>query len=1431
MSDTPPTNTPPKGGWQLPKSGSAWQPVEQTPTSSEGWQSSQPIEMPALPPNLDETPEETGAWHLPSPEDTPYDGDDKITLVSPEEALEAMLASSSAPTPDPTPAPTPQPILAPEDLIALIEQSNTTPDADDFDAIGMSELVALASLAENTSKPNTATLTDELALVPIDKLSPAERVLMGQPPVGDNQTTEILQGEVMDEDPNDPAVVARKQLEALLAGESEANLNTDPAQYATQQLFELGATGANKAQSPADYAREQLAQLGIVEEDMTPIPTGTQPLNFIDPRDEELAKKFIESQSKVRFLRQQRDAGQISWDDFEAQLRETMVLDYDQVWWVMDGDVDMWYKAEGSNWVEATPDALRKYNAVQQGGGSSARMTQMVSDSLPYLDATSNRMGVGGMGNTEYSNPSDIQLDEYNMPLPKQVSQIDPEATVASSAAFNMSTQPNMPIDMGMTQPSSGQSYAQPTVMAQPVNYGTIESPLDIDEDDLEDEYDYDVDEIEDDPDSIYEEAKTNQRRRMVLMGSLAGTGLIGLFFLGGAGIVAAALLWYQSLTDSWKPSIAALSQVQEASFQTVTLLDSTGERIATLSRDGDQKVRIPITEVSPYFLHAIITMYAPNFYDTGNWGTGEIISAFIQNTTSGDVNQGVDNITRLVARNMVIAPNGGLPENSTDETAVAAEVARTYTKDQILEIYVNDLLFFGNQTYGIEAAADFYFGVDAKELNFPQAALLAAITQNPAALEPVNNRQVATDEMTILMDKMAVLGCLTFTHTTPPPYGTSGRFCVDVPLVQSPQVALDKATVLVKVFESRQAIASRYPHFVELVREQLETTFNANEIYRGGYVVTTTLDRSLQDMAQQALITQVNNLRTNSVNTGAVVVIDPRNGAILALVGSPDARNAEINGQLDGTRVYQQAGDIIKPLVYATALNGYDINGNGILEANEFYTPASILWDVPTEINGYRPTNISNVTNGALPLRRSVQNVLTIPAVKTYQIFGETAFRTTSEAMGVRFRGDQPFTVQTGAGAVEVRLMDMAVAYGTIANAGMRMRPYAIESIVDSNGNPIPIPGREQPVQALRPEVAFLMQNILSDDASRAPIYPVNSQLNIQGLPSLDVVSTMHGTSLTQSDLWTVGFTHNRVVGVWLGTVDDKPILNNVVGFNGAAPLWNQVMRAALENNPPLKFSPPANVVNSQVCVDTGSPNLTNCANIRNEYFATSLIPPQQTLVQTLTVDSWSGLIANDFCPNHRITATFASISDQSAITWINTTAQGNAYAQRVGLIVPIAPPPSASCDANTPIPVGAISSPAGGVTIQGVVSILGQVNAPDFGRYQVEFAPAGTENYQIIGTPSTTLQANANSTLGQWDTRTVGNGNYNLRLTVFANNAYNGFITFITPVTVNNPPATATPPPIPTSTPFVPIATPADFITPLPFDPLVPTPTLAPP
>ncbi|MDX2075548.1 MAG: transglycosylase domain-containing protein [bacterium] len=1422
MSDNPPTNTPTKGGWQLPQSSNAWQPVESSKPPAEGWKPVQ--EVPALPPELEKTPQETGDWHLPSPEDTPFKENDVISLPSPEDELTNLLALSNIVAPietTTTPPKKSEPVLAPEDLMALIEQSSNAPDSDDFDSVGMSELVALASLAESTNTPpNKATLTSELSIVPTNKLSPAEKILYGQThPPTDNQTTQILQGEVVDEDSNDPAVIARKQIEALLAGDDEANLNIDPAQYATQQIAQLGNTGAAKPlaeQSPADYAREQLAQLGIVEEGVTPIPTSTQPLNFIDPRDEELAKKFIAAEAKVRILRQQRDNNLITWEDFESQLRDSMVLDYDQVWWVMDSDLDVWYKAQGNNWVEAIPDALSKYKSMPKTG--SGRLTQVVEDSLPYLDTSKTNIS-----NTEYSNPQNIPLDEYNMPLPRQVEQVDPYATVASSSAFNMGEQsyasPTVPnTNLDVTQPSN--AYSQPTVMAQPVNYGTIEAPYD--EEDLGDEYDIEED---DDPESIYEEAKINQRRRMVLVGTLAGTGFLGLIFLGGAGLVAAALLWYQGLTDTWKTPISTLATVQETTFQTVAVLDNAGNRIATLTRDGDQKVRVPIAQVSPYFIHAILSQNAPDFYTAGAWGTGEIISAFTQNTTSGNISQKVDNITREVARTLVIAPNGGLEINSADETAVAAEVARTYTKEQILEIYINDLLFFGNQTYGIEAAAQFYFNVKASELDFPQAALLAAITQSPATLEPVNNRQSAVDEMSILMDKMAKVGCLNFTHQ--PPFGNQ-NFCVDVPLVQSPQVAVDKSTVLVKIFESRQATASRYPHFVELVREQLETTFGANEIYRGGYTVTTTLDRTLQDMSQQALVSQVNNLRTNNINTGSVIVIDPRNGAILALVGSPDARNAEINGQVDGTRVYQQAGDIIKPLVYATALNGFDINGNGTIETTEYYTPASILWDVPTDINGYRPTNIGNVTNGAYSLRRSVQNVLTIPAVKTYQIFGETAFRTTSEAMGVRFTGDQVFGVNTGEGAVNVRLIDMAVAYGTIANGGMRMRPYVIESITDSNGNPIPMPAREQPVQALRQDVAFLMQNILSDDEARTPIYPQNSQLNIAGLPTLDVVSAMHGTSLTKSDLWTVGFTHNRVVGVWLGTFDDKPVLNNIVGFNGAAPLWNQVMRASLENNPAAKFNQPASVTNSQVCADTGSRNLTNCATPDNEYFSNSLLPPDQTLVQRLTVDSWSGLIANDFCPNHRIEATFASINDISAITWINTTSQGNAYAQRVGLVVPIAPPPTASCDANTPLPVGSITSPAGGVSIQGVVSVLGQVNAPDFGRYQIEFAPAGSEAYQIIGSPMTVSQPNANSTLGQWDTRTVANGSYNLRLTVFANNAYNGFITFTTPVIVNNP--AVVPTAIPTNTPSVPIAPPVSF-TPLPFDTLGPTPTLAPP
>ncbi|PJF22304.1 MAG: hypothetical protein CUN56_06705 [Phototrophicales bacterium] len=392
----------------------------------------------------------------------------------------------------------------------------------------------------------------------------------------------------------------------------------------------------------------------------------------------------------------------------------------------------------------------------------------------------------------------------------------------------------------------------------------------------------------------------------------------------------------------------------------------------------------------------------------------------------------------------------------------------------------------------------------------------------------------------------------------------------------------------------------------------------------------------------------------------------------------------------------------------------------------------------------------------------------------------------------------------------------------------------YTIDRIQDSNGNEIPIPEslRGAPVPAIDPGVAYLLQSILSDDSARAAGFPLNSTLTISGLPTQNTVAAKTGTTDGGRDLWTMGFTNNRVVGVWLGNNQDNPTLNNQTGFTAASPVWNEVMRIALTGENPGQFQAPASIRSAQVCLDRGDLFQPGepCSIARNDFFIEGKLPPENvTFVATYEVDSWTGLIANTFCPNNVIQAQFTTITDNAAIQWLNNTPQGQAYAQRVGLPLPLNPAPTGECDVNTIPPNLVISSPGGGQSIQGSVQIIGQVSAPDLARYEVQYAPAGTENWVTI-TTATTPQPNANSVLATWDTSSVPNGNYTLRVVMYANNAFGGSISRRVDVSVFNLQPTATPLPTATPAPLI-VPTDAPPASPLPFDPVGnPTPTIDP-
>ncbi len=1430
MSETPPPEKS-KGGWHTPESPDSWHEPEQEEKSA-GWR------VPILPKELEEKPEQAGVWHLPKPDDTIFTPEDETEIqpedesiivddtipfevnVPPEDEILASLQASSSET---VSVPQAEEPVAPEDLMYMLEHINNE-EPEDEASIPMSELIALASLTEDASYSHVIqaddddipevidTTDDEVstdeAEIAVDQLSPAERLLLqtdAHPSAGDV---------------SDPVAYARQQLAMLSSSaedatdENDSSLPADPAAYARQQLEALSAEpepdeAPTLAESdPAAYARQQLEQLGLTNDDgtagdFTPIPTQTQPF---DTRDQEMTRRFRETEDRVMQLRDQVQAGQITQADYEAQLRSLMLLDDDQFWWMMGSQLNdtNWYKSVNNQWVVDTPPHLRQFDL----GSVSSPYTSYQDQSLPVLPEDPYQE-ISGTSQVEES-AQDIRLDENFMPLPKEVPVEDPDYTVPSSGAFRI----NEPAPSSQaTIPSA--AYSSPTIQSGPMpDYGSIEAPIDESE---PPDYDAMLHEGE-----VFREAANKQRTSTLRI--LIGLGVVGtvIVLLGAAAFIAAALLWYQDIVGDWEPQIAALGNF-EPEFQTVTILDNRGEQIATLAREGDDRRPVAIEDMSPYLLHATIALENPRFYEDGGWDPFAIVRAFAENLAAGEITSGASTITQQVARNLVLQNADVSAERKINEIVVAGELTRRFDKSEILELYLNEVAFFGNQTYGVEAASQFYFDKPASELTLPEAALLMAINNAPATNEPVNNREVALELMLVVMDRMKETGCLTFEHN-------EQTLCVDDALLDSGQADLDLAQVQIREFEPRE-FGVRYPHYIQRVQAELEAIFGSTEIYSGGYVVTTTLDSRLQETVQTQLAERVRQLSTTGVNTGAVMVTDPRNGAILAMVGSPDFTNEEIDGQVNGALTWQQPGSSIKPIVYTTALNGVDRNANDVsTDPGEYLTAASILWDVPTTYpNGYTPVNFDRQFRGPVAARHALQNSYNIPAIKAFEFIGIEAFRNMAERLGLNFLPESAFDLTTAIGSTDVRLIDMMKAYGTLANDGIRTELFTIENVIDGNGDGVPIPQRSEPQPALSNAIAYLMQNILSDDVSRRDQFGLNSTLTINGLNTIDQVAAKTGTSDDGRDLWTMGFTTNRVVGVWLGTFDNQPTFNTT-GFIAASPLWNSIMRVALEGNNPGSFVPPENgtVVNRRICATTGTEPDDVCPNPRNEFFSVDHPPPgpEESFAVVLQVDSWTGLIANNFCPDQVMDITFANITDNSAINWLNTSPQGQAYAQTIGLQIPVSPAPTQTCDQNTPIPVARISNPnpSSIQVVEGVLTISGQVNVENFNRYDLQYAPTGTDEWETI-TTSTQLQPNAGSVLGSWDTASVSNGSYTIRLAVFANNG--GFLYRTADIRTNNPEPTATPPP--TATLTIPPTSPSDPTQSIPFD-TVPTPTVDP-
>ena len=653
-------------------------------------------------------------------------------------------------------------------------------------------------------------------------------------------------------------------------------------------------------------------------------------------------------------------------------------------------------------------------------------------------------------------------------------------------------------------------------------------------------------------------------------------------------------------------------------------------------------------------------------------------------------------------------------------------------------------------------------------------------------------------------------------------------KVCVDAVEASNALDEIEKNTVF-----ARAASTIKDPHWVTYIRTLLEAQFDPQTIYRSGFTVYTTLDQSLQDKAQQVVTDQIKSLVDKKVTDGALVAIRPATGEILAMVGSADFYNDQIAGQINMAISPRQPGSSIKPITYTAAFE-------------KGWTPSTVIWDVASEFppSGdpndtrapYKPSNYSGHFTGPVTVRYALANSLNVPAVKTLQFVGiydnpatpgQDGMISLAKRMGITTltRSDYGLALTLGGG--EVTVLDMTSAFSVFANSGVRNPPFAISKIVDHEGKTVYDYKPPAPEQVIRPEHAFLISSILSDNPARSASFGPNSVLN---LPFPAAVKT--GTTNDFKDNWTIGYTPDLTVGVWVGNADDSAMIGTT-GVTGAAPIWADFMKAAvpvLSNNKTKSFPRPDGIVEKAVCAISGTEPSQWCPNQRGEFFVSDQppLPKEQDFWQNVSIDTWTGLRASLACSEFTQDKLAMNVTDPWAINWLQSNNDGKAWAKNNGFSDPIFFSPTKDCSQNDSRPSIVFSAFRDGDTItSSPLDIYAVVDATSgFKQFKLEYGIGDKPvTWKQLGDVFT-QPAKQPSKIYTWDMKDVPPGKFSLRITLQSDHNTSAVKTIVLNSQVPTATPTATMTATPTSTPtLTPTLTPTPTITPTPTNTLAPT------
>ncbi|MGB3946085.1 MAG: PBP1A family penicillin-binding protein [Candidatus Saccharimonadales bacterium] len=591
-----------------------------------------------------------------------------------------------------------------------------------------------------------------------------------------------------------------------------------------------------------------------------------------------------------------------------------------------------------------------------------------------------------------------------------------------------------------------------------------------------------------------------------------------------------------------------------------VVLLDRNGKSFFSTGR-AEKRALVPLDQISDDTEKALVAAEDKDFYKHSGFDVFGIIRALYSNLVARDITGGGSTLTQQLAKNTLLSEKQTILRKY-QELVIAMAIEQRYSKEEILTMYLNSV-FYGENAFGIEEASENYFDKKPSELDLAESAMLIGVLPAPSVYSPITgDTELAKERQSTVLTRMVRNGYITEDQKT-------SALAAQLTYA-SPDSGIDNEA----------------PHFTEMVLKELYDKYGEERVTRSGYQVTTTLDLDLQKKANIAVENNMSFVEANGGSNASLVAIDPKTGGIIALVGSRDYTNEQF-GKVNMAITPRQPGSSFKPIYYADAL------------ASGKITPTTVLEDKKTDFGGYSPQNADRRFRGNVTVRQALDWSLNVPAVKVMQQEGLENAISAAEKLGISTLDEaKNYGLSLALGSAEVPLTEMTSAYSAYANQGERYEETSIKTIKNKYDQTIFIE-RKQSSRGISTEGAYLLSNILSDNQTRSAVF--GSSLTVTGTDGrVKNVAVKTGTTDDSRDAWTIGYTPEIAVGVWVGNNDNEMMANGGAGMAG--PIWRNMMRQAIGSSNPT-FAQPSGVVKATVCTSMGT---------KTDVFLSSNVPKQ---------------------------------------------------------------------------------------------------------------------------------------------------------------------------------------------------------------------------